>query len=114
MQNAFMSAVDQEMAARLREARLLAGYADARDATEAHSFTYSTYMNHEGGFRGFAREARRYAAAYKVSLVWLMSGLGEPRSKGSEHPIVQLFETVPIESQPEVIEFMKFKAARRG
>lgn len=112
MQNAFMNVVDQDMADRLREARTLAGFSEASEAVERFGFVYSTYMNHEGGHRGFAREARRYSNLFKVSLVWLMTGLGEPRPKDADHPILRLWEEVPPDSQPEVIEFMKFKAAK--
>lgn len=36
----------------------------------------STYMAHENGFRGLSRAAPRYAAFFKVSLDWLVSGVG--------------------------------------
>lgn len=74
-------AVDQDMAERLREARKLAGYGDAQEAVDKLGWVYSTYMNHEGGHRGFTHTARRYAAAYRVNLTWLITGQGTPRGK---------------------------------
>lgn len=72
-------AIDQEMAARLREARgRWAGYPGPTAAMKAFGFG-SGYYNHENGSRDFVKHVSRYAHAYKVREEWLQYGRGNPR-----------------------------------
>ncbi len=60
---------------RLRDARIRAGYATAKDAAEAMGASVSTYIHHENGTRGFpATRADRYAKFLKTSPEWLLYG----------------------------------------
>lgn len=110
MHNAFMS----DMSDRLVEARKLAGYATRKDATDALSLHYPTYSGHENGNRDFEPEAVRYAKMYRVNLIWLMTGHGSPRPKGSEHPVVELFESIPAEKRSMAIEYLEFLGRSKG
>lgn len=75
-----MSTGDPKTAARLREARELAGHDSAADAARALGVGYSTYVSHENGTRGFKKAAAfKYARAFKVDPNWLLFGLGNPR-----------------------------------
>lgn len=48
----------------------------ATEAAERFGWNQHTYILHENGGRGIARAAKRYAAAYKVSEAWLLTGTG--------------------------------------
>lgn len=64
-----------EIADRLREAREGAGFASAAEAADRFGWTYSTYVGHENGSRGIKNDMlRRYAAAFRVSVTWLIEG----------------------------------------
>ena len=71
---------DERMAARLREARELAGYPGPTEAARALGIKPPTYLGHENGSRGFVAQVQFYARRYRVSLEWLLSGKGTPRS----------------------------------
>lgn len=101
-----------DIADRLIEAREAAGYKTAKDATEAFGFNYPTYAGHENGSRGIGRSAARYAAAYKVSLEWLLTGRGAMKRKDS-HPVLDLFQSLPPEKQAQAIDYMAFLRDRR-
>ena len=75
-----MSPVDQQMSARLKEARSKAGFKSARAAALKHHWTVSTYAAHENGQNDFDNGwAAIYAKAYKVSAGWLLTGeLSDP------------------------------------
>lgn len=64
---------------RLRAARQAASFSSARAAAEALNMRAATYTHHENGTKGFARHAARYAAFFRVSLEWLLTGKGEMR-----------------------------------
>jgi phage repressor protein C with HTH and peptisase S24 domain len=71
--------------ARLRWARLSAGYPSARGVALQRGWPIATYQTHEDGSRlkkGLSEDdARKYARAFRVDLAWLMTGVGEPRRK---------------------------------
>jgi phage repressor protein C with HTH and peptisase S24 domain len=74
--------VDLRRAARLREARVAAGYRRASDAIEAFGWK-STYFSHENGTRGISRDRLTvYAAALRVRQEWLAYGIG-PMKRGA-------------------------------
>lgn len=63
------------VARRLREARVSAGCKSQKAAVLRFGWTATTYRSHEGGLRGFKREAAQlYADSYGVSLAWLLTG----------------------------------------
>jgi transcriptional regulator with XRE-family HTH domain len=68
--------VDLRRAARLREARIAAGFTLAVDASRAFGWSASTYWSHENGSRGISRDRIMvYARAFRVRPDWL--GFGE-------------------------------------
>lgn len=66
---------------RLRLVREQRGYSTAVAAARAMGRNQSTYIQHENGTRGSGslpkEAAQDYAAFYRVSLDWLMTGKGE-------------------------------------
>ena len=63
--------------ARLRKARLAAGFESAADAARANRWSVAGYRHHENGTAGWKDErAREYARAYRVSAQWLIFGIG--------------------------------------
>lgn len=66
---------------RLRRAREAAHYPSAAAAAAAMGANRYTYTQHENGLRGVSRDAlRRYAAFFRVSLEWLMTGRGDMKT----------------------------------
>lgn len=64
-----------EIAHRLKEARIAAGFRSAREAANHFGWPGSTYASHENGGRGVPiEEIRKYAAAFKVSNAFLAFG----------------------------------------
>lgn len=75
-----ISALVNDKAERLRQARERAGYRSAANAARALGVSYPTYVAHENpnaptSFR--ADSAERYARKFKVNLEWLLTGRGE-------------------------------------
>ena len=69
-----------DLSARLKAARIDAGFGSATDAARAHGWVVSTYLGYENGDRAPSRTmARRIAAAFHVSLDWLLDGRGAMR-----------------------------------
>lgn len=67
-----------EMAERLKQARMDAGYRTTRDAAASLGIAYPTYAGHENGNRAFDIEAAKiYARKFRVSLEWLLGGKGD-------------------------------------
>ncbi len=65
----------QERAARLREARVKAGFKTQAEAIRSCGWPSAAYKQHENGRNGFnVAQARQYARRYKVSTNWLMTG----------------------------------------
>lgn len=73
---------------RLKAARLAAGYKTARQAWEAFGWNPNTYRAHEAGPREIGKaHAIEYAAAFKVPLMWLLTGLNEPDDTNTNNPL---------------------------
>lgn len=70
-------------AGRLRMARSIDGRFDrAAGAARALAVPEPTYQAHENGARGFpVSTARRYAEFYQISLEWLLTGSGTPKTR---------------------------------
>jgi len=65
----------EEMASRLREARVKAGYSSASQAARAHGWRVSTYIAHENGQNHYdAEQAKEYAKAFKTEAEFLLLG----------------------------------------
>lgn len=71
-----------EIADRLKMARVQAGFSSARHAANSFGWNPVTYTSHENGTRGLRSDiAKRYAAAFRVSPAWLLTGEGDPGQK---------------------------------
>lgn len=68
---------DQKIGARLKQARINAGFETAREAAASLGIPYPTYAGHENGSRGVVRAAPQYARRYRVTLDWLLTGKGD-------------------------------------
>ena len=82
---------------RLREARIAAGYRNARDAAAKFGWNTNTYGSNENGHAPYSfRSARIYGAAFGVRAEWLYEG--EPPivdSRGSD-PVSGAERLVPV------------------
>jgi len=65
-----------DLADRLRQARLAAGYTSPTDAARGMGILSPTYLGHENASRGYRAAAPRYADFFKVNLEWLLTGRG--------------------------------------
>jgi PAS domain-containing protein len=75
---------------RLRQARQMAGFGTAVEAARHFGWGQSSYIGHENGTRGIRpRVANKYAAAFGVSLGWLLTGEGSPNPTGAREAMVQ-------------------------
>ncbi|MBF9234703.1 S24 family peptidase [Microvirga alba] len=75
----------EQRAARLKEARLKAGFKSMPAAARTMRVNISTYKAHEAGTNGFdTPDARIYAKAFKVSASWLMTGDETPEDAETE------------------------------
>lgn len=70
--------------ARLKDARVAAGFGSARSAAQKFGWGTSTYAAHENGQNGLpSRSAATYAKAFKTTAAWLLTGEGPaPKRKG--------------------------------
>lgn len=59
---------------RLAQARVAAGFRSARAAAMQHGWSPSSFAQHESGARGMSQMVDAYAAAFGVSVGWLMNG----------------------------------------
>lgn len=66
-----------EYAIRLEKARLGRGFSTPMEACLFFGWNYDSYIQHENGTRGISRAAGKYAAAYRVSEGWLLTGEGD-------------------------------------
>lgn len=102
----------QSMNERLKWAREHAGFETAAEAARAMSIKYPTYACHENTSRGFNARAARYAAFYKVSLDWLLTGKGSPKLGGK---VIQvLFDDLKPDDQKQAIDYIQFLKERAG
>lgn len=75
-------------AKRLEEARKSRGFKTPKEAATYFGWTYETYIQHEQGHRGITRAASKYAAAFRVSEGWLLTGEGAMGDAPRMVPIV--------------------------
>lgn len=69
---------------RLRWARKAAGFASAAQASRTHGWNAAAYRHHENGITGFRPgRAADYARAFKVSVEWLILGVGPDPTQGA-------------------------------
>lgn len=69
--------------ARLREARLMRGFASAADAARRFGWPVSTYRSDENGTRGLSSsDVMMYARAFGVAPEWLLGIEKEPTTEG--------------------------------
>jgi len=97
-------------AARLRIARMRAGFKTAKEAAESMGFPVSTYLGHENGTRGYpAKKAELYARRFKVREQWLLYGKGEgPGETGGEKAeVVQILERLPPLKRAEALGYLR-------
>lgn len=93
----------REQGARLREARIAAGYETATDAANAMGESVATYTLHENGGRGFKGVAEKYAKKFNVSPGWLLWGTAG--SKTGER-ILRGLEQLPESERPFAEELL--------
>lgn len=91
--------------ARLRAARIDAGYATGTAAARAMGVKPPTYLGHENGTTGLRRGAAiRYAKFFGVSIDWLLTGAGISRRK-NQVPVVGYVgagaEVYPVDDHPK-------------
>jgi len=67
----------EEIGERLKAARVAAGYRSAADAARALNIPYPTYAGHENGSRDPRGNASEYVRKYKITLDWLLEGVGD-------------------------------------
>lgn len=97
-------------AARLRIARMRAGYPTGKDAAEALGFPVSTYLGHENGSRGYpAKKAEVYARKFKVREQWLLYGVGDGpgENTGPKAEVVDLYERLPPLKKAEALGYLR-------
>jgi PAS domain S-box-containing protein len=68
----------------------MAGFDTAAEAARHFGWGQSSYIGHENGTRGIRpRVANKYAAAFGVSLGWLLTGEGTPDPTGAREAVVR-------------------------
>ncbi len=99
------------MAARLKQARVRAGFRTAKDATNRHRLEYPTYAGHENGSRGFHDDVEKYARIFQVDEKWLLTGRGAPSGSVADE-VVELYRAIPDSEKPEALSYLKWKARK--
>lgn len=97
-------------AARLRIARMRAGYSTAKDAAEALGLPVSTYIAHENGSRGYpAKRAEVYARKFKVREQWLLYGVGAGpgEGEGPKAEVVDIWDRLPPLKRAEALGYLR-------
>jgi len=76
-------------AARLRQARLYAGFETAAAAAEAHGWNRNTYASNENGNAPYSwRRARDYGVAFSVRPEWLYDAQGPAAGQPGPAPVI--------------------------
>ena len=95
-----------DMANRLKEARVKAGYESAASACDAFGWKKSTYYGHENGNQKVSRDAAaKYSRAFKIDAAWLLYG------KSSNTGLTQQFESVaqiPVRGSTAAGKWLEF------
>lgn len=74
-----MTNYTEEIAKRLKLARIASGYQSAKTFTSKYNIPSSTYCNHENGNRSLTLEnIANYAKLLNVDIAWLVTGRGSP------------------------------------
>lgn len=74
-----MTNYTEEIAKRLKLARIVSGYQSAKTFTSKYNIPSSTYCNHENGNRSLTLEnIANYAKLLNVDIAWLITGRGSP------------------------------------
>lgn len=82
-----------EIAARLGQARLAAGFESAREAAHRMGWPEPTYAQHENGTRGIRLPvAQKYAAAFGTTASWILHGEGPATTDTTKRPVVGMAE----------------------
>jgi hypothetical protein len=85
----------REIAARLKRARIDAGFRTASDAARAVSIAGPTYLAHENGTRAVRSVMLEYYAnAFRVRVEWLLTGDGEEKSPHESPVVPELKDTL--------------------
>lgn len=82
---------------RLKIARIHAGFSTAQAAAESLGMKYPTYAAHENGSRSVPRAYEKYARRYRVSLDWLLRGIGAGPGETDHEDTNHVFE-IPLVS----------------
>lgn len=90
--------------ARLKAARVAAGFESAAAAAARFGWPYPTYAQHESG-AGLGRSSARYARAFKVSEAWLLTGAG-PGISPEIDEIVAAYQLLPERYQAQLKEYV--------
>jgi transcriptional regulator with XRE-family HTH domain len=108
--------MSEEFHDRLALARRQAGFTGSRDAARAFGWNENTYKSHETGVRAGTRPpeqevVRKYARAFGVDFVWLLTGEGTAKRRnaarvvgriGAGAEILPDFEQIPPEGLFEI------------
>lgn len=93
-----------DRAARLRQARLAAGFETAAAAAEAHGWNRNTYASNENGNAPYSwRRARDYAAAFGVRPDWLYDAQASSDASEGGAPRAPLIGRVGADPGGEVL-----------
>jgi hypothetical protein len=87
---------------RLKRARTAAGYETATAAAEAMGVKVPTYIHHENGRSGLSRVLKRYAAFFRVSADWLLTGKGDMKGRAGTIPVMGRLSGGGIEMADEI------------
>jgi SOS-response transcriptional repressor LexA len=97
----------EERAKRLVQARKGAGFAGQKAAAEHAQVKLNNLKAHESGRNGFGiADAKKYAAAYNVSVKWLQFGIGEPGDDDGDLVMVQDVPRISWVSAGQLLEPM--------
>lgn len=96
--------VNESRSARLRAARIAAGFESAASAAARFGWPYPTYAQHESG-NGLGRNAARYARAFKVTEAWLLTGdEGGGATSPETEELLRLYQSLPAGYQERLLE----------
>jgi transcriptional regulator with XRE-family HTH domain len=103
--------VDQAIAKRLREARLLAGFESAAEAAKKLGIKYQTYVGYENGNSGFSFvKTRKFAQFFKGKFIWLARGAGRSKRASLEDEL----GTLDSAHQQQILNMIElFRAEHR-
>ena len=106
-------AIDTKIAARLREARIANSYQSAAEAADAMDIPFSSYQGHENGNRGVPlNKLSRYAAFFRVNLLWLAEGRGRMRGKDIDTP--DILDGLPPEARQQALDYIELLRMKYG